>query len=181
MPRCRLGSTAHPRTPPISYRHIWRPACGSWTSAAAQVSWGQALCKRAEFALDGIDISSASLKQAQKRGIYTLLLQHDLQKTPLPVNCNTYDVAATVGVLTYIANAETLLRDLCRTVRSGGVIAFTQRTDLWDECGFDQMIMQMEAEGVWQRDKVSEPMPYLPGNDEFADEIRVIHTLCRVT
>lgn len=142
---------------------------------------GQALCKRAELSLDGIDISSASLKQAQKRGIYNLLMQHDLQIRPLPVDDNTYDVAATVGVLTYIANAETLLRDLCRAVRSGGVIAFTQRTDLWDERGFDKMIMQMEAEGFWQREKVSKPMPYLPGNDEFADEIRVIHTLCRVT
>ncbi|TVS01865.1 MAG: class I SAM-dependent methyltransferase [Rhodobacteraceae bacterium] len=142
---------------------------------------GQALCKHAEIALDGIDISSASLQQAKRRGIYGSLLQHDLQKAPLPVDVNIYDIAATVGVLTYIGDAETLLRDMCRTVRKGGVIAFTQRTDLWDERGFDQMIMEMEAESVWQREKVSEPMPYLPGNEEFADEIRAIHTLCRVT
>lgn len=142
---------------------------------------GQALRKHAEIELDGIDISSASLQQAKRRGIYGSLLQHDLQKTPLPVGANIYDIAATVGVLTYIGDAETLLRDLCRTVRKGGVIAFTQRTDLWDERGFDQMITEIEADGLWQCQKVSEPMPYLPGNEEFADEIRVIHTLCRVT
>ncbi|MCC5962044.1 MAG: methyltransferase domain-containing protein [Rhodobacteraceae bacterium] len=142
---------------------------------------GHALCQRAALALDGMDISAASLKQAQKRGIYDLLMQHNLQETPLPVDDNIYDIAATVGVLTYIADAEALLRDLCRIVRGGGVIAFTQRTDLWEERGFDEMIERMEAEGAWQRDKVSAPMPYLPGNEEFADEIRVIHTLCRVT
>lgn len=142
---------------------------------------GQALCGRAELALDGMDISAASLKQAQGRGIYDRLLQHNLQDTPLPVDDRLYDIAATVGVLTYIADAEALLRDLCRVVRGGGVIAFTQRTDLWQERGFADMIQRMEADRVWQRDEISEPMPYLPGNEDFADEIRVIHALCRVT
>ncbi len=142
---------------------------------------GAALCKRADIALDGMDISQASLEQAQKRGIYRKLLQHDLQQTPLPAEDGSYDIAATVGVLTYIAEAETLLRDLCRSVRTGGVIAFTQRSDLWEERGFELMITRMEAECFWQRETVSDPMPYLPGNEDFADEIRVIHSLCRVT
>lgn len=141
---------------------------------------GQALFKRANIVVDGMDISSASLEQARKRGIYRLLHLHDLQKTPLPVEDNIYDLAATIGVLTYIPDAETLLRDLCRAVRRGGVIAFTQRTDLWGERNFDDMIMRMEAEGIWQRETTSDPMPYLPGNEDFADEIRVIHCLCIV-
>lgn len=141
---------------------------------------GRALRARANVTLDGLDISRASLKQAQSRGLYDQLTQHDLQKLPLPVAVNAYDIAASIGVLTYIADAETLLRELCRTVRSGGVIAFTQRTDLWEERGFDSMIARLEGEGIWRRHHVSPPMPYLPGNAEFADEIRVIHTLCRV-
>lgn len=141
---------------------------------------GSALCNRADVTLHGLDISSASLELAATRGIYQHLVQHDLQEIPLPVADDGYDIAASVGVLTYIADAEMLLRDLCRAVRSGGVIAFTQRTDLWEYRGFDLMIARMEADGVWQRKYVSAPMPYLPGNAEFGDDVRVIHTLCQV-
>jgi predicted TPR repeat methyltransferase len=141
---------------------------------------GNAIRERANVKMHGLDISSASIEQAAARGIYEQLLQHDLQKVPLPVAEDSYDVAASVGVLTYIADAETLLRDLCRAVRSGGVIAFTQRTDLWENRGFEDMIARIEADGLWKRKHVSAPMPYLPGNAEFADEIRVIHTLCEV-
>lgn len=141
---------------------------------------GSALRARANVTLHGLDISSASLEQATARGIYDQLLQHDLQEIPLPAADDAYDVAASVGVLTYIADAETLLSDLCRAVRSGGVIAFTQRTDLWDDRDFEGMIAGMEADGLWHRKHISEPMPYLPGNAEFADDIRVIHTICQV-
>jgi len=142
---------------------------------------GRALRARAKVTVYGLDISTASLKQAQERGLYDQLTQHDLQKQPLPVPDNAYDIAASIGVLTYIADAGTLMRDLCRAVRAGGVIAFTQRTDLWQERRFDDMIARLEGEGLWQRHHVSTPKPYLPGNAEFADDIRVIHTLCRVT
>lgn len=142
--------------------------------------FGSALCNRADVTLHGLDISSASLELAATRGIYQHLVQHDLQEIPLPVADDGYDIAASVGVLTYIANAKMLLCDLCRAVRRGGMIAFTQRTDLWEDRGFDQMIAQMEADGLWQQKYVSAPMPYLPGNAEFGDDIRVIHALCQV-
>ncbi|TVP99185.1 MAG: class I SAM-dependent methyltransferase [Roseinatronobacter sp.] len=141
---------------------------------------GRALCARAKVSVDGLDISTASLQQAQRRGLYHQLTQHDLQNLPLPVADNAYDIAASIGVLTYIADAGALLRDLCRAVRSGGMIAFTQRTDLWQERRFDDMIARIEGAGLWQRHHISTPKPYLPGNAEFADDIRVIHTLCRV-
>jgi predicted TPR repeat methyltransferase len=141
---------------------------------------GRALRERANVRMHGLDISSASIEQAAARGIYEQLLQHDLQDVPLPVANDGYDVAASVGVLTYIADAETLLRDLCRAVRNGGAVAFTQRSDLWEARDFDRVVAGMEADGLWEPKHISEPMPYLPGNLEFADDIRVIHTLCQV-
>lgn len=140
---------------------------------------GRALRRRAEVILTGIDISAASLKQAEGHGMYERLVRHDLQVTPLPVDDDVKDIAVSVGVLTYIADAEPLLREMCRAVRPGGVVAFTQRTDLWKERSFADMIDRLEDDGLWQRLQVSAPMPYLPGNAEFADEIGVIHTLCR--
>ena len=141
---------------------------------------GQALHRRAAVTLDGVDISAASLRRAQGRGLYARLLCHDLQKLPLPVADDAYDVAASVGVLTYIPDAEALLREMCRAVRRGGTITFTQRTDLWEERGFAPMIARLEGAGLWRCAHRSAPMPYLPGNAEFGDEIGVIHTLCRV-
>lgn len=141
---------------------------------------GAALRSHAAVRLVGIDISAASLAQARRRGFYDRLLRHDLTQTPLPVPDRAFDAAGCVGVLTYIADAEALLRDMCRAVRAGGLVFFTQRTDLWDDRGFDAVIARLEASGLWQRLHQSPPMPYLPGNSDFADDIGVIHALCRV-
>ena len=94
---------------------------------------------------------------------------------------NTYDAAISVGVMTYIEDAEALLRDLCRCVRRGGAIAFTQRTDLWDKRNFPETIERLEGDGLWTNHHISPPRQYLPGNEEFSDEINVIHALCKVT
>lgn len=140
-----------------------------------------ALRKRGDYTFDGIDISAASLHLAEQRGDYAQLINHDLQDLPLPVPDNVYDAAASVGVLTYIEDAEALLRDLCRCVRPGGAITFTQRTDLWGDRNFPEMIARLDHEGIWANPHITPPQKYLPGNEEFSDEVNVIHTLCIVT
>lgn len=142
--------------------------------------FGETLGRRGNFRADGIDISAESLKRAGTRGVYERLLQHDLQQVPLPVEDKAYDAAASIGVLTYIEDAEALLRDLCRCVRKDGVIAFTQRSDRWAALDFGATVKRLEAEGLWSVLTISEPRPYLPGNEEFGAAIEVIHTLCRV-
>ena len=108
------------------------------------------------------------------------LIRHDLQALPLPVADDSYDAAAAVGVMSYIADAPAFLRDLCRAVRPGGMITFTQRTDFWQERGFAAMVDSLARDGLWSRVKVTQPLDYIPGHADFADEIKVIHTLCRV-
>lgn len=139
-----------------------------------------ALGARGAFSIDGIDISADSLKLAEQRGGYARLIQHDLQKLPLPVADDAYDAAASVGVLTYIEEVEPLLRDLCRCVRSGGTITFTQRTDRWEDCGLPEMLARLEGEGLLTVLQITEPKPYLPGNPDFGEDIQVRHSLCRV-
>jgi predicted TPR repeat methyltransferase len=141
----------------------------------------EALRKRGDYGVEGIDISTESLQQARLRGVYARLLRHDLQDLPLPVPDATCDAAASVGVLTYIEDADALLRDLCRCVRPGGMIAFTQRTDLWEERAFAETIARLERDGLWAIHHISPAQPYLPGHEDFSDEIMVIHTLCKVT
>ncbi|EPX75589.1 class I SAM-dependent DNA methyltransferase [Salipiger mucosus] len=134
-----------------------------------------------DFRIHGIDISEASLKLAEENGAYERLVAVDLQDVPLPIGDNSMDAAASVGVLTYIEDSAALLRDLCRIVKSGGVITFTQRTDRWDELGFGKTLEALEREGLWTILEITDPKDYLPGNPDFGDDIRVIHTLCRVS
>jgi len=128
----------------------------------------------------GLDISEASLKLAQEQGGYDRVQQHDLQKTPLPLADDAFDAAACIGVLTYIEDAPALLAELCRVVRPGGHILFTQRDDRWAEQNFDGLIADLDARGLWTPVAVSDAKPYLPGHDDFADDICVIYVLCRV-
>ncbi len=141
---------------------------------------GETISGQGEMVIDGLDISGKSLELAERRGCYARLVQHDLANLPLPVGADAYDAAASVGVLTYIEDSGALLRDLCRCVRAGGVISFTQRTDLWEERAFSSLIADIERDGLWTLDHVSEPQNYLPGNDDFGDEIGVIVTTCLV-
>ncbi len=152
--------------------HVLDVGCGTGL-------FGAALRARCDAKIDGLDISPASLDRAGARAIYAHLLRHDLNMLPLPADTNAYDAAASVGVLTYIENAEPLLRDLCRVVRPGGAIVFTQRDDLWTPRDFPQILDRLSQDGMWRVETITQPRAYLPGNDEFGDEIKVIHVLCK--
>lgn len=130
--------------------------------------------------IDGNDLSSKSLDEARKLNVYRTLEQVDMQKLPLPVESDAYDGLECIGVLTYLPDSEPLLRELCRVVRPGGVVVLTQRDDIFEERDFGSVLRTLESEGLWKILEVSEPRPYLPGNDEFADRIRVHFITCRV-
>ena len=142
--------------------------------------FSKAISRHLNCRIDGIDISAASLEIAEKQGKYDRLQRHDLQTTPLPIADNAFDAAACVGVMTYIEDEASLLADLCRVIRPGGYILFTQRDDRWVEKNFDSLIENFQKRKLWKPLKVSKAKPYLPKNDDFSDSIRVIHVLCQV-
>ncbi|MFO7856642.1 MAG: methyltransferase domain-containing protein [Paracoccaceae bacterium] len=142
--------------------------------------FAEALAAEGDFRLDGLDISGASLEIAARTGRYDRLIRHDLQRLPLPVATDACDAAASVGVLTYVADVEGLMRDVVRCVRPGGAVAFTQRSDRWESAGFPEMLARLEEEGLWTPLQVGEPRPYLPGNREFGERVGVVHVLCRI-
>ena len=129
--------------------------------------------------IDGIDLSSTSLKAAERHDVYRSLTAMDLQTLPLPIVDDTYDALLCVGVLTYIPDGENVLREFTRCVRSGGQVLITQRDDLFRERGDSAMFERLSD--VVDDIKISEPLPYLPSHPDFGDEIKVIYSMMTVS
>jgi len=132
---------------------------------------GRALQAAGFMTIDGIDVSCRSLEIADFTGVYNALHEVDLQQLPLPISDNLYDGLACVGVLTYLTDSIGTLREFGRVVKPGGVVAMTQRSDLFVERKFQDVLEYLSKEGVISHVCISEPCPYLPYNEEFSDQI----------
>lgn len=122
--------------------------------------------------IDGIDLSPASLAQAQGKGVYASLAEVDLQGLPLPIDSDRYDALLCVGVLTYVSNDDALLRDFARVLRGGGTMVLTQRTDLFAERSYGTLLDGLS--GILGGVQVSAPLPYLPGNAQYGSQIKTL-------
>ena len=96
----------------------------------------------------------------------------DMQVFPLPIEDDSYDAVNFIGALTYFETNE-ILRELCRVVRSGGHVVFSQRDDIMRDQDYGRKLDEMEREGVWMRKFGTEPMPYLPNHPEYGEHIKV--------
>lgn len=127
----------------------------------------------------GVDLSTASLRVAERRGVYASTLVVDL-KQPLPFADDRFVATVSAGVLTYVGHPEPVIRELVRVVRPGGQVIFSQRTDLWSMYDCDGIVERVVREGACTAD-VSGRLPYLTHHPDFGDEIGVIETTLTVT
>lgn len=140
---------------------------------------GQALRNQgATGTIVGADISTHSLELAAAKDVYDETRAVDLNAT-LPFKDDSFDGVLCAGVLTYV-EAEPLFREWMRVVRPGGVVVFTSREDLFASRCYPTVLQRLEAEGGWKRLELTEPMPYLPAHEEFADAIGVIYGVYQV-
>ena len=140
---------------------------------------GRALQAAGFRRVTGMDISQASLDVAAQTGAYERLLQVNMQQLPLPLRTDEFAAVQCVGVLTYVPDTDAILREFCRIVRPGGLIAFTQREDLFNERDVAEAMRTLDDEGLLTRLSLSEPQAYLPGNADYADTVKVLYCLCR--
>ncbi len=147
-------------------------ACGSGLT-------GTALARLGYAHIDGIDISARLLHLAERSGAYRRLRRVDMQSFPLPFDDDTFDAVCFIGALTYFETAD-VLRELCRVVRSGGCVVFSQREDLMRERDYGARLRALEDDGVWTRVFGTEPMPYLPRHPEYGTDIEVQYFVYRV-
>ena len=140
-------------------------ACGSGLTGTAMKRLGYQR-------IEGIDISARLLEIAAGTGAYERLERVDMQTFPLPFEDDEYDAVAFIGALTYFETTE-ILRELCRIVRSGGCVVFSQRDDIMRRQQYGQKLDELERDGVWKRLFGTEPMPYLPHHPEYGTRIKV--------
>ncbi len=131
-------------------------------------------------AIDGIDLSPASLDKARARDIYRDLHTADFRALPLAIGDGAYDALICIGVLTYVPDSEAILRDFARIVRQGGIVLVTQRDDLLRERGFEGTIRGLVDRSVYAEASVTEPKPYLPANPDFGADINVVYAMLTV-
>lgn len=129
--------------------------------------------------LDGLDISEASLRVAQRTGAYDSLQRADLS-APLPAADDAYDAVVCVGVLTYLPDTEGVWREFARVVRPGGVVAMTQREDLWEPRGCQALLDRLASGGVWRVLELDGPAPYLPASDGELAELGAYYVALEV-
>lgn len=140
---------------------------------------GLALAAAGFRTVDGMDVSARSLESAREQGVYRDLAHVDMQELPLPYADDTYHGLVCVGVMTYVPDSAGILREFRRILKPGGCMILTQRDDIFEERRFGETVAALEKEGVLTASEISDPMPYLPENDEFGDEVRVHYITCR--
>jgi predicted TPR repeat methyltransferase len=141
---------------------------------------GKALRSAGFTTVDGIDVSTSSLEIAGASGSYRTLRPVDMQRFPLPILDGQYGGLACVGVFTYLTDTIGALREFSRVVKSGGIMVLTQRSDLFVEREFNSVLEELSREGLIEEVRISEKHPYLPGNEEFSDQILVHYVTCTV-
>jgi predicted TPR repeat methyltransferase len=127
----------------------------------------------------GVDLSRSSVALARGRGIYAEVVEGDLHH-PLPYADDSVDGVVCVGVLTYVPDVEGIWAEFCRVTRPGGIVALTQRHDVWVERDCNAVLHSLEASQRWSVTHLSPPSSYLPSNTDFGDDILVRYLVARV-
>lgn len=140
---------------------------------------GRALAAAGFTTIDGMDVSARSLERAREFDVYRDLAHVDMQKLPWPYADGIYDGLVCVGVMTYLPDSDATLREFRRILKPGGCIILTQRDHLFEERRFGETLAALEKEGLIAGVDISDPMPYLPENAEFGDEVRIHYVTCR--
>lgn len=127
----------------------------------------------------GVDVSVPSLERAAAAGVYDEVQQGDLNRE-LAFDDDRFGLVACVGVLTYVPGIERCWREFARVVRPGGVIACSQRDDIWRERDCDEALGRLVADGVVDVITLSDAEPYLPASDDDMAAIGARYLALRV-
>ncbi len=111
--------------------------------------------------LTAIDMSPGMLQEARSKGVYRNLHRMVLgEKLDFPDN--SFDAVLSIGVLTLGHAPARSLYEMARVAKPNGFVIFTLRPDLYETAGFREVREELEAAGLWQLMKTSDPLHALP-------------------
>jgi predicted TPR repeat methyltransferase len=139
---------------------------------------GLELARKGYGHVTGVDISPESLKLAEDKDAYEHLQIQDMNKK-LAFETDRFHAAQCIGALTYVDNMDGLMREFCRVVQPGGIVAFTHRIDLYDDA-FERVLNGIAKDGLWSVITHSDPQPYIPDHNDFGDEKLIHYDIYRV-
>jgi predicted TPR repeat methyltransferase len=86
---------------------------------------GSVLFDRAGLRVSGMDNSRDMLEGARSKGFVRDLRQHDMGSMPYPYDGGSFDHAICVGVLQFFTEIDSVLNEVSRVLRRGGMFGFT--------------------------------------------------------
>ncbi|KAL7933601.1 S-adenosyl-L-methionine-dependent methyltransferase [Trichoderma chlorosporum] len=128
---------------------------------------GQALAHVGAKSIDGLDLSPAMLRVAQKTGVYQGLYQADLtQRVPKPDG--VYDLVTCVGTFTNgHVGPNPALREFVRLAKKEGTVIATILQEFWETAKFKVEVEQMAAENLVEV-VAQEVIDYVKGHGDKA-------------
>ena len=116
---------------------------------------GMMLNKMGYENVDAMDYSKAMLAEAEKKEVYSKVFQEDMNKE-LAIADDTYDATICVGTFTYAHVGPHAFDELIRVTRPGGYICFTIRDGAYQEYGYRNKMLEMEACNRWALEELRE-------------------------
>lgn len=105
--------------------------------------------------VDALDVSKDMLKEAEKKGVYQKLFQEDMNQD-LKIPDDSYDATICVGTFTYAHVGPHAFDELVRVTRPGGHVCFTIRDGAYQEYGYRNKMLEMEACAIWELQELRE-------------------------
>ena len=118
--------------------------------------------------LTGVDISQNMLDHAQNLDAYTSLYQSPMGSGALPFKAQSFDALLCIGCMGPGHVPPAALDEFVQVCAPGSPIIFNVLTDIYKEQGFDQKMIDLSEQGVWEQREVSDPFrPYYIGEPDL--------------
>jgi len=165
-----IGYFGHELTARIFAEHMPEKDVPVLDAGAGTGAGGVKLAGQGFEDLTAIDLSPDMLRLAAEKGVFREVHEADLGLPLDHFETDRFGGAILVGVFSYGQAPAHALEEMLRLVRPGGIIAFTMRTDFFedDPMGVHAEMEALSEAGAWEQVTVTEPAPYLPKKDPNA-------------
>ena len=116
---------------------------------------GVSLSKLGFVYLGGPDFSSQILNEARRKGVYTELIQADLNES-LDLVPSTYGAAISCGTFTHGHVDANALDRIALLLKPGAIFACTIHKAVWEAAGFAKTLERLGSDGVLMAEEIYE-------------------------